>query len=166
MPALLMARGFAYHLCRLMDAHVVLSPSFPCFSLPIFEQKRDCLQFTYEYPSTRVWQATLENEELGKKGRSRSNAGLNCMRKQPSFFAPGPATAQLNERTTSRDIALCSAIHIAMLHLDIDNLNPVGEQIKTLTAYEVLLVQTKRNFNFKEGVINLTRSPCYTVQSW
>ena len=45
----------------------LLSPSFPCFSLLIFEQKRDCLQFTYEFASTRVWQATLESEELGKK---------------------------------------------------------------------------------------------------
>ena len=45
----------------------MLSPSFPCFPLLIFEQKRDCLQFTYEFASTRVWQATLESEELGKK---------------------------------------------------------------------------------------------------
>ena len=67
MPAQLTARGFAYHVRMLMDAHVALSRSFPCFSLPIFEQKRDCLQFTYEFALTRVWQATLENEELGKK---------------------------------------------------------------------------------------------------
>ena len=165
MPALLTACGFAYHVRTLMDARVVLSPSFPCFSLLIFEQKRDCLQFTYELTSTRVWQATLESEELREKGRSRSNAGLNRLRKQPSFFAPGPATAQLNERTTSRDIALCSANRLAMLHLGIDNLNYVGEQIKSLTAHDVLLVQIERNFNFKERVINLTRSPCYTVQS-
>ena len=49
--------------------------------------------------------------------------------------------------------------------LDIDNQNHIGEQIESLTAYDVLLVQVERNLSFKERVINLTRSPCYTVQS-
>ena len=89
MPALLMARGFAYHVCSLMDAHVVLSLSFPCFSLPIFEQKRDCLQFTYEFASIRVWQATLENEELGKKKEVELDQMpdyIACKNSRPSSF--------------------------------------------------------------------------------
>ena len=131
MPTLLTAHGFAYHVRTLMDAHVVLSPSFPCFSLPIFEQKRDCLQFTYEFASTCVWQATLEKEELGKKGRTLSNAGFNRLR---NVLLRSRPSCGLNERTTSRDIAVCLANHIAMLHLDIDNLNHIGEQIKSLTA--------------------------------
>ena len=65
-PVPLTARGFPYHVCTLMDTHVVLSPSFPCFSLRIFEQKRDCLQFTCEFASASVWQASLD-KELGKK---------------------------------------------------------------------------------------------------
>ena len=80
-----------------MDAHVVLSPSFPfpfhvvlSPSVLFFEQKRDCLQFTCEFALARVWQASLENEKLGKKGRTQSNAGLNSLQKQPSFLAPGP----------------------------------------------------------------------------
>ena len=108
-PALLTARGFAYHVRTLMDAHVVLSPSFPFFSPADFRAIEKLLAVYIQVASDRVWQATLENEELGKKkGRARSNAGLNSR------------PYGLNERT-SRDIALCSANHRPMLHLDIDN---------------------------------------------
>ena len=45
--------------------------------------------------------------------------------------------------------------------LDIDNQNPIGELIESLTAYDVVLVQIESNFNFKERAIPLTRSSCY-----
>ena len=57
----------------------------------------------------------------------------------------------------------CSAIFTDVA-LDIDNQSRIGKLIDSLTAYEVLLVQIERNFNFKERAKNLTRSPCYTVQ--
>ena len=162
MPALLTARGFAYHVRTLMDAHVVLSPSFP---FPCRLSKERLLGVYIRVRFDPCLASYFRKRGIGKKRMKSIKCRIKSPAKTAVLLRSRPSYG-LNERTTSRDIALCSANHIAMLHLDINNLNHVGEQIKSRTAHDVLLVQIERNFNFKERVINLTRSPCYTVQSW
>lgn len=88
-------------------------------------------------------------------GKKRKNS-IKCRIKQPAKTAvllrSRPAGYGLNKRTTSRDIALCSANRRPMLHLDIDNQNHIGEQINSLTAYDVLLDKSNAT---------LTSSACY-----